>query len=1025
MQVQFLGDFAIYDDAGQSVPLGKRMVPLLLARLLLSPNDTVTTDQLLHDLWDNKPPAGGIDTLRRLVSRTRSRLQEYSLDIGPYPNAQGYRIIIDLESIDSYCFENLIQQGTTALATGNPHNALSSFNQAAALWRTPPLGGITAEFAERAARRLEKLHSELVENLLAARAQSGEITTLLPEIKAFCQTHPTSERVHLLYFRLLATMGERAEALRRYEQLRRRLAAELGTDPSPQLQELHAELLKEKPNVFHPTPTKTYLTSFYGRETELETISKLFRNSRLVSILGPGGIGKTRLAVEYLHRLEDQRSFFFDLAPLSPSDNILSAVCSMLGLMEQLDQYGFVELLPRLAAFLSTTPTTLVLDNCEHLLDAVARFCLDLFAECPSLTILTTSREPITITGEALLRIAPLPTDSLAGPASQMFKDLAALANPNSDLDDATALTIAARLEGIPLAIELTATRMRNMSATEIAQHLEHNFHIVTHTKPQRDPRHSTLETVLDWTWSLLTPQEQSLAMRLSVLTGGISLESAAALAEDTQTKVLDLVHSLADKSLIHYDATTTNRWQFLETTRFYLAQKLRHDPELAKTVQLTAAQYFARLGRTCFRQMLGIDQFSAQHTLQIEANNFIATLRFAHDYGYHELGAKLTLHISWYWALYWHFNEIKQWLVDTNWQGIQSHLHEIFTTYRHALFTASSTEAQTLSSLNHELLSFHPPLILIRTKIHAYNNNLHQLYADIKIAQSHPHPWIQAAAEAAFSLYCSIQGDLAQTQYHANRALQAFTNVGDQHNAAAMSILLADIHSIMGEHEKAISTYHSAISSKQQIRHSSMLLDSIWLGEKFLRAGDIKSAKNQFRSALKENDSLGFPFIPLLCHTGLSVAALAESNMIAARKHLDLAWEALITPFPDEIQQYRILYIQEIRLSLAHNDLSQAKHYLYELLQYQDLTGFNSIIPDIFDIAAFISHADKQPATAARFLGTAAKLRGHFDLGDFKLHQMRNQLIHELGEATFNQNYTASELVPDNPDIAEILNIL
>lgn len=1022
MRILLLGTFEVLDAKSQPVPLGARMMPLLLARLALNPQTPVSADTLLHDLWDGVPPAGGVDTLRRLASRTRSRLRDYGLDIGPVSDAQGFKLDLAATEIDAFQFEHYTRHGVQALSTGQPHRAVELFDEALRLWRSTPLADITADFAEYESQRLVEVHRLVVENQLAARAHLGETTTLIADLQAFCQANPTREHSHVLYLRLLATMGERAEALRLYERLRRNLRRELGTDPSVELQALHAELLRDNPAVVvRPAVTKAYLTTFFGRETELEAISQSFTRTRLVSVVGSGGIGKTRLAAEYIAHNQDLRIYFVDLAAANDNDNLVNIIATAAGITDQFTGLNPSDRLSYLAAFLEAKPTLIVFDNCEQIVAAVAAVCESLLATCPTLKVLATSREPLAIIGEAIVRVEPLPVT----PAAAMFTSIATMVNPQAMMEADAIIKICRQLDGIPLAIELTAARMRTMTTTEITTHLEQSFHIVAHSRKTEKDRHSTLYTVLEWTWQLLEPIEQQLARRLSALPGGITIESATALLDNNKTtwEVSQLLHSLTDKSLLHPDAVSPQRWRFLTPIRFYLAEKLATDQQEEYKTQLAAAQHFSELAHKCFQQLVHGDQATANQVISTELHNCIASLWFSSKAGLTTLGIQLTLDLSWHWVLHLYLPEIEQWINNPPWrlETVPTPFATAFALLNEALFPQSPTLPDL--PLTHELLNIYPVAFLLKWKVHNYHYNRDAALADTHTALTHPDPWIQACGEAVLGEITRKHTDLAEAQHHFKNAYAAFELLNDGYSTAAITIMLAELHSLQGEHEQAITATQAAITLQKTLGFTfKSLTDSTSLATVFLRAGKITEAKQQFLSVLEENQAQHNPIIAVLCHLGLAHSALATGDTETCVYQLHHAQQEMVRPLPDESFIRTKILLCEIQLNLSTGNLTQAQAHFRTLWHGKELATFAKNLPEVIEHASQIFQAKNQPEIAAELLGTATAMRGSFDYGNPTLLHLRAILIAELGLASFDRYYDQGR---NKPNISAVLDKL
>ena len=508
VRVDILGPLRLERD-GEPVELSGGRLRALLTRLALDAGRPVTTSALVDAVWDNDLPSDEQHALQSLVSRLRRSVGDV-LEATP----GGYRLAVAPDAVDAARFERLV-------AEGRPREAL-------ALWRGP--SGIP----------------QLEEARLRALLVLDDAT--LPELEAAVAEHPLNEKLAARYITALAAAGRQADALSAYEHVRVRLDEELGALPSPELAEAHLAVLKVP--VRRTSNLRAPVTSFVGREPDLQRIDELLATARLVTLVGPGGAGKTRLAGEALARWVDRVDggvWMVELAPVTAEVEIVPAALAALGLREGavLDRPGATlrDGLERLIDALIDRDTILFLDNCEHLIAAAAAVADTLLAACPGLRIVATSREPLAIAGENLVPVTPLADD----PAVELFLDRARAVSPGFASTPAVA-EICRRLDGLPLAIELAAARLRTMPVEQIAARLDDRFRLLTGGSRAALPRHRTLRAVVDWSWGLLDEDERVLARRLAVFQAGATEESAAAVCGVDDA--LDGLTALAERSL-------------------------------------------------------------------------------------------------------------------------------------------------------------------------------------------------------------------------------------------------------------------------------------------------------------------------------------------------------------------------------------------------------------------------------------------------------------------------------------------
>ncbi|BFV60810.1 BTAD domain-containing putative transcriptional regulator [Kitasatospora sp. CMC57] len=559
MRFGILGETKAWRDDGAEVPLGGPARRALLTLLLVHPGEVVSVDRLAEEV----DPGGELSAhaVQSQVSRLRTALgQAAAIERA----GTGYRIVVEPEAVDTSRFERLAGQGRAALRDGDAEQAVVLLREALALWRGPALAEITeGETARAAAVRLDELRLGALEDRFEAALRLGEHRAAVPELRALVGRHPLREQLAALLMRALFAEGGQAEALVVFEQTRRRLAEELGADPSAELISLHRELLSSEAAPA-PAAPPAQLTSFVGRASELNETVELLRVARLVTVVGPGGAGKTRLAVE-LPRGGAEEVCFVELAPLRDGTALPQALLSALGLRE-----GGLHLdsarppLDRLVTALSGRALLLVLDNCEHLIEETAALVARLLASCPRLRVLATSREPLGIIGESLQYVGPLGEDA----AVRLFTDRAAAVRRGLTADPALVRRICAALDGLPLAIELTAARLRTLEIADLAGRLDDLLGIAARGTRTADQRHRTLRSVVAWGWDLLSEPERQAARRFAVFVGGASAEVAAEVC-DADGGTLE---SLADKSFLQVGR---GRYRMLETIRTFAAEQL------------------------------------------------------------------------------------------------------------------------------------------------------------------------------------------------------------------------------------------------------------------------------------------------------------------------------------------------------------------------------------------------------------------------------------------------------------------
>jgi predicted ATPase len=630
-----LGPLEVRSDSGDAVEIGGPRPRSLLAMLVLDAGRVVGVERLVDGIYGDAPPGDAANALQSQVSRLRRRLGGL-IELHP----AGYRLAVDPEQVDVHRFERLAGEGRRALAGGDHAGAARVLGEALGLWRGPPLAGVAAPFAAAQVARLEEVRVAAAEDHAEAALALGEHAGLIAGLRELVEEHPLRERLRGQFMRALYAAGRQAEALAVFEDGRRRLADELGADPSAELAEIHLAVLRAaEPSAHNGLPAQ--LTSFVGREADLARIRALLGTSRLVTLTGPGGAGKTRLAVEAATRAGTEVSF----VDFSAAAEVPGAVLAALGLRESglLPSTGEPsDAAARLVAALAGRSLLLVLDNCEHVITEAARLAHRLLAGAPELRILATSREPLGITGEALHPLPPLDIE----PAVRLFADRAAAVRPDFTVTGAVR-RICAALDGLPLAIELAAARLRTLTVEDIESRLDDRFRLLSRGSRTAAPRHQTLTAVVEWSWDLLDLDERRLAARLAVFAGGATAEAAELVCGWPGAQVDELLAGLVDKSFMDI---RDGRYRMLDTIRAFCLARIMELGGQHPT-RRAHAEYFLSLASEADPHLRRAGQLTWLARLRAEHDNLQAAVRFAVTA---DTGLALAFFgaLSWYWYL-------------------------------------------------------------------------------------------------------------------------------------------------------------------------------------------------------------------------------------------------------------------------------------------------------------------------------------------------------------------------------------
>jgi predicted ATPase/DNA-binding SARP family transcriptional activator len=579
------------DGAPLPVPSGRQRA--LIARLLLGRGQVVPAEALVAALWDGEPPRDARHAVHTYVSRVRA-----ALGTSVVTRAPGYLLAIAPEAVDAERFEATATRAA-GLATTDPRTAVGLLDEALALWRGPAYAEFAGGFAQATAVRLEELRLAARERRGEALLALGELDRAAGELGELVADQPLREAPYGLLMRAHHLAGRQPEALAVFRRFRERLRDELGLDPSPALQTLHGKLLRQPAPAPPVRRTRAGTgSSFVGREGELARLARLASGGRLVTLVGPGGVGKTRLARELALRLSepDHPMWWVELVPAREPADLPYRFVDALGLPEpaegDLERFVVDALRPARAL--------LVVDNCEHVIEPAARMVARITGACPGVTVLATSRERLAIDGEQVLPVPPLPAPS----AVALFVDrLRSAGGPElSASDEAMVAQLCRRVDRLPLAIELAAARARSLGVAAVTQRPA--LDLLTGGRRTEQVRHRSLRAVLDWSHDLLGSGERILFRRLAGFGGGFTLEEAEQVCAGgtlPRPGVANALAGLVDKSMVA--GPERDRYRLLESIRAYAAEQLAahgEDGWLAAAHARHFAGFAQRAGRGC-----------------------------------------------------------------------------------------------------------------------------------------------------------------------------------------------------------------------------------------------------------------------------------------------------------------------------------------------------------------------------------------------------------------------------------------
>jgi predicted ATPase/DNA-binding SARP family transcriptional activator len=1094
-------------DPGETLEVGGVRLRALLIMLALRPGQFVPATQLIDGLWADQAPARAANALQALVSRLRRALPEAVIESRP----AGYQLALDPQATDVVRFERLAAAGR-ALLREDPAAAAATLSQALGLWRGPALVDVAGtDFGRAVIARLDELRLAALEQRIDAELRTPgkkHTAALVAELEGLLIAHPMREPLAGLLMRALAASGRRGAALEVYEQTRQRLVEQLGVEPSAGLAALHLEILRADdlaapasrparpaspgpPAPASPGPPapatnlRAALTSFVGRDAELAQVAELLRAHRLLTLTGPGGAGKTRLAVEAARAQVDAMPggvWLVELAPVTDPADVTSAVLGALGLREQALLYAGrataafplraeeqADALGRLLSALARQQALLVLDNCEHVVTAAATLADRILAACPRVRILATSREPLNITGEALWTVGPLTlppdpavtpffyperrsqgatpqSERTAGSAAngeighvQDFASVRLLAQragavrPGFEVTEGNAAAVARicrALDGMPLAIELAAARLRTMAPEQVATRLADRFQLLTGGGRTTVPRHQTLRAVVDWSWDLLDEAERAVWRRFSVFTGGATLEAAEQVCSGSGIRadqVLDLLTALADKSLltVRHDPP---RYAMLEIIRAYGLERLAEAGE-RDGLRQAHAQYFLRLAEASQEQLRGAGQLEWVKKLAEDQDNLHAAIRGAVTAGDADTAVGLVGPLGWYWWLRSLKTEGAELAAEA--LAIAGETADEDGTERLALAYTVGALLAGDSSRSESALEWFRIATELTANVSVPRNPLLRLVGPIRglfgsfidgkpsppggfdEAVDDPDAWVSATARILRGHMTLNFGRMhAQAETDFLRAADTFAALGERWGRSAALGSLGNLEAWRGEHAAAADHYREAARLAAELGSAEDETQArLWLARELWLLREKDQARGELAQANRDAERLGLrEVLALAAYTAGDLARL-DGEPAAARAHLLRAME--LSSHVNVALQIRAIAATSLGyLAGAEGDLEEARRWHAEALDIARSAADAPVIATALTGLADLALREADPAWSATLLGAGVSIRGTIDRSAEDEARVAGDARAALGDAAFEDAYQRGQRV-------------
>ncbi|HET6500042.1 MAG TPA: BTAD domain-containing putative transcriptional regulator [Amycolatopsis sp.] len=1042
LRVTLLGTLEVCrGDAVVAVP-GARLRGLI-ARLALAGGRPVEPGVLVDALWPRELPTDPANALQSLVSRLRRVLGEAG---AVTQSAGGYRLGVTEDDVDALRFERLAALGRDRLRAGDPRAAAELLGAAVALCGEP---SAIAAVAPAVATRLARIAVEACADLAEAELALGRADAATTRLSTLLADHPADERVAALQMDALAAQGRQADALDLYERVRETLADRLGADPGAALRERHLRLLQSPapaPEAQRAAPASNLpaaLTSFIGRDDDLARIDTLLARGRLVTVAGPGGAGKTRLAVEagrrHRHDYRDG-TWLVDLAAVTEPAKAGAAVLAAIGLRGTalFEASGRMRAegseLDVLADQLKGRESLLLVDNCEHLIDAVAHLIAALLPRCAGLRVLATSREPLAIDGEALVPLGPLPLPGLGegleivrrSASVRLFTERAAAVRPGFDVDERTradVVRLVRGLDGLPL--ELAGARLRTLSLAELAAGLSDRFRLLTTGSRAASPRHRTLRAVIAWSWDLLSDNERTVAECVSVLPGGVTPESAASVCAGTAVlpgEVPELLAALIDKSLLQL-APDAGRYRMLETLREYGIERLA-DRGTLDAVRDLSARYLADLVAREEPLLRGPGQLAALRVIRTEYDNVLAALRHLCDTGDATAAVALAGDLSWYWQMLGRHADAAYWqgealALPAAGQTLDRDSAEAMLLFnrinaRSPLTIEGLDENESaLRALADRLLA-HPSLpgvtgVLAAITLHFLREHEASLALVGRIVDG-PDVWLSGLAHLFRASFAENEGDLDQVRVDVAAALDAFGRTGDRWGVASALPTRAMLRQYDGDLDGALADLREARAQAREFGSLSpadeTFLDVRWI-ELHLRRGEDTLVRAKLDAVRERAERSASPELVVIVAALEAGTWLRLGDLDRARARIEVA-EAQLAGESSIRGDHGRAIVGSVRASLCvrRGDAEGAEVALARAygaaLESRDLPLMALVAVSKAELAGL----RRQHRDVALLLGAAARLRGAHDLSDPRIQEMVAHGRTVLGEDVFAAAY-------------------
>jgi predicted ATPase/DNA-binding SARP family transcriptional activator len=977
LKIYTLGDLNILRSGKPVKALRSRKAQALLVYLACT-SESHAREVLADLFWSESPPSRALSNLRDVIHALRTHLE-------PFMDITRYSIAINPE-VDVWVDAAELEAALTALREGGENITTESEKKievALALYKKDFLEGFYLRGArgfeewqvvERERIRLATLDGYI--SLVEHHAEMSNYSKGIYHARRALELEPLMEVGHQQLMRLLALSGRSSEALLQYEACRDILQKELGVEPSEETKALHEQLLKGE--ALHGTPTKQPqhnlplpLSNLIGRDEELAQIRKKLEepSSRLLTLIGVGGIGKTRLGLHTAAAAIDRYPdgvWLVELAALNEEEILPDEIAAVFGVSAQEVRSG-IGVTDVLVDYLQDKSILLVLDNCEHLIDTCAKFAESLLNGCPNVKILATSREAFGIREERIFHVSPLSLppreSSLNGkeiekyPAVELFLERAATIQPDFKLtanNKPLLAEICWQLEGIPLAIELAAARVKVISLDQIARRLKDRFQLLTGGPRTALPRHQTLQATMDWSYGLLPELERALLRRLSVFSGGWALKAAeevVSFGEMAPEEVLDLLCNLVDKSLVLVeDQGAKVRYGMLETVRQYGTRMLSEEEEVEEA-RRRHANFFVQLAEETDEGLRDFRQVESMNILDTEHDNLRGALRWATDSNETDLAFRLVGALGWYWFMRGHWKESWRWL-----------------------------------QIAHQLESGSDPVVRAKAICRSVGLEIIRgnMIGTVELVEEAMDICRKAGNEEGLAWSLNIMGQ-AKTWFdeqtdeaipYLSESVDLFSSLEDDWGVAFGLRYIGQMVEYQGEYERGINLQKESIALFERVGDAWNAAHSLFLmGGSATRHNDYELAEWALGQSLKKCGMIGDKVMEGHALRGLGQLALQKDDLEEAEEIYLEALEALQKIGDDNCVASVSRGLGEV--AQRKGDFDKAAQFLSQSLLLYKKLGIDDFAALLIDRFASLAVALKKRERAARLLGASKDLDG------------------------------------------------